>query len=79
MQLETHPDCGGHHPPQQLHVTEHPLVPVARDPEVSLEQGVEANQEKLHRVETVVAGSTQSSSAQQRQTEAKGHNITVFT
>ena len=37
MELQAHPDTGGHHLPQQLHVGEDPLVPYTRYAEVTLE------------------------------------------
>ena len=37
MELQAHPDTGGHHLPQQLHVGEDPLVPYTRYTEVALE------------------------------------------
>ena len=48
VQFERHANTRSHHPPQQLHVREHPLVPRRCDPEITLEQRVQAVQEELH-------------------------------
>lgn len=47
VQFEGHAHPGGHHPVQQVHVSKHPLVPGRGDAEITLEEGVEAVQERL--------------------------------
>ena len=71
VQLDRHPHGGSHHPFEQLHVAEHPLVPHRRDPEVPLEQRVEAVEKELDRGQEIVRGRSQSSSAQEAESEAK--------
>ncbi len=48
MKFDRHPDSGRDNFPQQLHVSEDPLVTDGRDPEVTLEECVKAVQEKLN-------------------------------
>ncbi|TNN76191.1 hypothetical protein EYF80_013479 [Liparis tanakae] len=50
MQLEGHPDARRHDAVQQVHIGKHPLVPGRRDPEVSLEECMEAVEERLQAV-----------------------------
>ena len=47
MKFDRHPDSWSDDLSQQLHVGEDPFVTNGRDPEVSLEEGVKAVQEKL--------------------------------
>ena len=57
---------------EEFHVTKHPLIPDAGDPEVPLEQGMKAIQEKLHRCEEVVRGCSQGTSSKETEGKAKG-------
>ena len=57
---------------EEFHVTKHPLIPDAGDPEVPLEQGMKAIQEKLHRSKEVVRGCSQGSSSKETEGKAKG-------
>lgn len=47
MELQRHAHSRRHHPIEQVHVRKHPLVPGGGDPEVPLEQRMEAVQEGL--------------------------------
>ena len=45
----------------------------------TFKEGMKANEEELNGSETVVTGSTESSSSKQGQAEAQWHKITFFT
>lgn len=60
MEFEGHPDGWGHHLLQQVHVGEHPLVP-GGDPEVALEEGVEAVQEGVQAARQGFSGNVRQS------------------
>lgn len=50
MQFEGHPHSWSHDSIQQVHISKHPLVPGGGDAKISLEERVEAVEERLQAV-----------------------------
>jgi len=78
MKFHRHPDARRHDLPQEIHVGEHPLVADGRDPEVPLEESVEAVEEELDGSEEVVRRRAEGATPQEAEREAEGNEGGVF-
>lgn len=77
VEFERHAHARRHHPPQELHVVEHPLVAQRGDAEVAFEQGVQSVEEELDAGQGRVRRRAERPPAEQTEGQAKRHEKRV--